>query len=93
MPRITSRHWGEGINQEQTRPPVDPFVRLGCAVVKHAVVELQDKDLLEALPALCWWLEEGPDWLTMLDVHTLDNYLERLIEDCTNGKKQKHKTR
>jgi len=68
---------------------LDPHVRLGFAVVDQAVKDIKEADPLRSLPALCWWLEDGPEWLVMLDLcDPYDGrYFMRLLESGKNGKK------
>ena len=87
MPR--TRYWGAGTHEPAIQRGADPYIRLGFAVLKKAAVELKEKDMLEALPALLFWLEDGPGWLEMLELSdpSDDQYFCKLVEGC-HGKKR-----
>ncbi len=57
---------------------------------KRATIDLKEKDPLDSLPALCFWLEDAQAWLAILDLADPadEHYFPRLIEGCTNGKKR-----
>ena len=81
--------WGARSDKQPSMSILDPHVRLGFAVVKQAVADLQKTDELAAFDALCWWLEGAEDWLIMLKLYPPEDgrYFARLIEGCTNGKR------
>ena len=74
------------VGLEATRPGVDLHRRLAAAVVHRAVKDLQGKDNILALDALCWWLEDDWRWwLDMIEVDAPADYFTRLIEGSGNG--------
>ena len=83
--------WGTNLVPGASDAILYPHVRLGFAVLKQAINDFREADPLNVLPALCWWLEDAPDWLAMLELHDPDDdrYFLRLLENCDNGKKRK----
>ncbi len=78
-------------NKDISPSIIFPHIRLGHAILKQAIVELKDMDPLVAIPALAWWLDDGADWLHLLDLDDANggDYLSKLIGGCTNGKNNK----
>ena len=87
--RKSDRYWGARNRELATQREADPFIRLGFAILKQATKDLKEADPLDALDSLCWWLEDGQEWLTMLDVcdSDKDSYFSRLIEGCYENRK------
>ena len=46
----------------------DPHLQLGCSVVLQAMRDLKDAHIIDALDALCWWLDDGALWLGCLEL-------------------------
>jgi len=60
--------WGEGIKpgMDASQIFLDPHKRLGAAVCLQAVKDFQDNNIIKALDALLFWLDDGPVWLDAL---------------------------
>ena len=65
-----------------------PEFRLAYAMVKNAIMDLKNDDVITAFEALCFWLQDAPGWLKLLDLYS-EQYFDRLIIGCKNGNKRK----
>ena len=66
----------------------NPWLRLGAGVVSQAVQDFNGQDLLKAIDALLWFLDEGPVWLDYLNFERDPDkiFILLLEEKCPKGK-------
>jgi hypothetical protein len=85
---INELDYGMGSTMPPSKAILFPHVRMAHSMVKQAVVELREHDVLIALQALAWWLsDDAEDWLMLLDLgQPGDDYFCKLIKGCQNAK-------
>ena len=65
--------WGCSPGKDASAIMLNPYLRLGAAVIVRAIKDYQNDDILRSVDALAWWLSDGPVWLQMLDFYEGDN--------------------